>query len=208
MFKKVLIANRGAIAVRIIRTLQAMGIKSVAVYAEADHDSLHVQYADEAWALGEGSAAETYLNQARLLDIMMQSGAEAVHPGYGFLSENTDFARRCEALGLVFLGPTPEQMDAFGLKHRARDLAIQNQVPLLPGSVLLDSLETALGVAERIGYPLMLKSTAGGGGIGMQRCDNASELSTAFESVRRLGANNFANNGVFLEKFITQSRHI
>ena len=208
MFKKVLIANRGAIAVRIIRTLQAMGIKSVAVYAEADRDSLHVQYADEAWALGEGSAAEPYLNQARLLDIMMQRGAEAVHPGYGFLSENTDFARRCEALGLVFLGPTPEQMDAFGLKHRARDLAIQNQVPLLPGSDLLDSLETALGVAERIGYPLMLKSTAGGGGIGMQRCDNASELSTAFESVRRLGANNFANNGVFLEKFITQARHI
>ena len=208
MFKKVLIANRGAIAVRIIRTLQAVGIKSVAVYAEADRDSLHVQYADEAWALGEGSAAKTYLNQARLLDIMMQSGAEAVHPGYGFLSENTDFARRCEALGLVFLGPTPEQMDAFGLKHRARDLAIQNQVPLLPGSDLLDSLETALQIAERIGYPLMLKSTAGGGGIGMQRCDNASELSTAFESVRRLGANNFANNGVFLEKFITQARHI
>jgi urea carboxylase len=208
MFNKVLIANRGAIAVRIIRTLRALGVKAVAVYAEADRDSLHVQHADEAWSLGEGSAAETYLNQPRLLEIIAASGAQAVHPGYGFLSENTAFAQRCEAAGIVFLGPTPAQMEAFGLKHRARELALHNQVPLLPGSDLLDSLDAALAAADSIGYPLMLKSTAGGGGIGMQRCDNAAELSAAYESVRRLGANNFANSGVFLEKFITHARHI
>ncbi len=208
MFNKVLIANRGAIAVRIIRTLHALGVKAIAVYAEADRDSLHVQHADEAWSLGDGAAAETYLNQTRLLEIMALSGAQAVHPGYGFLSENTAFAEHCAAAGVVFLGPTPAQMEAFGLKHRARELAVQNGVPLLPGSDLLDTLDAALDAATQTGYPVMLKSTAGGGGIGMQRCDTAAELSAAYESVRRLGANNFANSGVFIEKFITQARHI
>ena len=208
MFTKVLIANRGAIAVRIIRTLRQLGVQAIAAYAEADRDSLHVRLADAAYSLGEGAAADTYLNQARLLQIIADSGAQAVHPGYGFLSENPEFARRCEAAGVVFLGPTPAQMEAFGLKHCARDLALQNQVPLLPGSDLLETLEQALDNAATVGYPVMLKSTAGGGGIGMQRCDNAEELSAAYESVRRLGANNFANSGVFIEKFITQARHI
>jgi urea carboxylase len=208
MFNKVLIANRGAIAVRIIRTLHFMGIQAVSVYAEADRDSLHVSLADEAYLLGEGAAAETYLNQSRLMEIVKESGAQAIHPGYGFLSENPNFVNRCEAAGVVFLGPTPAQMEAFGLKHRAREIALDNEVPLLPGSDLLNSLDEALKAAETVGYPVMLKSTAGGGGIGMQRCDDAQALSDAYESVRRLSENNFSNSNVFIEKFITQARHI
>lgn len=208
MFKKILIANRGAIATRIIRTLHQMGIQAVAIYAEADRDSLHVSSADEAFSLGEGRAADTYLNQQRILEIARETGAKAIHPGYGFLSENPDFARLCEANDVVFLGPTPEQMEAFGLKHSARALAQQNNVPLLPGSDLLEDIEQAITTAQNIGYPVMLKSTAGGGGIGMSRCDNEAELKNAFNSVKRLGANNFSNDGVFIEKFITQARHI
>ncbi|MBB5321718.1 urea carboxylase [Marinobacter oulmenensis] len=205
---KVLIANRGAIACRITRTLKAMGIASVAVYADADFDSLHVRQADEAWSLGEGNAAATYLNQERLFEVIRQSGAQAVHPGYGFLSENPDFARRCEAEGIIFLGPTPEQMEQFGLKHTARALAEQAGVPLLPGTELLTSLDEAVEAARAIGYPVMLKSTAGGGGIGMSRCYSEDELRWSFESVQRLGQNNFSNSGVFLEKFVEHARHI
>ncbi len=207
-FDKVLIANRGAIACRIIRTLRAMGIQSVAVYAEADADSLHVRQADEAWSLGAGSAAETYLDQDKLFHIMAESGAKAVHPGYGFLSENAGFARRCEAEGIVFLGPTPEQMEQFGLKHTARALAEAAGVPLLPGTGLLTGLDQARAEAARIGYPVMLKSTAGGGGIGMSRCYSDDDLSKSFESVQRLSQNNFSNSGVFLEKFVERARHI
>ncbi|MFW5823464.1 MAG: urea carboxylase [Marinobacter sp.] len=206
--KKVLIANRGAIACRVIRTLREMGIPAVAVYAEADADSLHVRQADEAYSLGEGSAAGTYLDQDRLFDIIRQSGAQAVHPGYGFLSENADFARRCEAESVVFLGPTPEQMEQFGLKHTARALAEKAGVPLLPGSGLLHSLDEALAEAERIGYPVMLKSTAGGGGIGMSRNYGPQDLKDSFDSVQRLSRNNFSNSGVFLEKFVEHARHI
>ncbi len=207
-FDKVLIANRGAIACRIIRTLKAMGIGSVAVYAEADADSLHVRQADEAWPLGEGPAAATYLDQDKLFDIIRKSGAGAIHPGYGFLSENADFARRCDAEDVVFLGPTPEQMEAFGLKHTARALAEQAGVPMLPGTGLLTGLDAALTEADNIGYPVMLKSTAGGGGIGMSLCHNPADLEKSFESVRRLSQNNFSNSGVFLEKFVEHARHI
>jgi urea carboxylase len=208
MFAKVLIANRGAIACRMIRTLQAMGVGAVAVYSEADVDSLHVSAADEAHSLGPGPASQTYLDQDKLLHIARTSGAQAIHPGYGFLSENPDFARRCEAEGLVFLGPTPEQMTAFGLKHQARALAEAAQVPLLPGSGLLADVAEALQEAARIGYPVMLKSTAGGGGIGMQRCFSPDELESAFASVKRLSENNFSNGGLFVEKFIANARHI
>ena len=208
MFSKVLIANRGAIATRVIRTLRAMGIKSVAVYAQADADSLHVQLADEAYSLGEGNAAATYLDTEKLFAIIAQSGAQAVHPGYGFLSENTAFSELCAQRGVVFLGPTPQQIRQFGLKHEARALARQHGVPLVPGSELLGDIDAALSEAQRIGYPVMLKSTAGGGGIGMQRCDDAVQLHKAFESVQRLSANNFGNSGVFLEKFIVYARHI
>jgi len=208
MFSKVLIANRGAIATRIIRTLRRLGIASVAVYADADIDSLHVAQADEAWPLGVGRAADTYLDQDKLFAIARRTGAQAIHPGYGFLSENPAFASRCAAEGVVFIGPTPEQMQAFGLKHRARELARASDVPLLPGTDLIDTPDEAIAAAREIGYPVMLKSTAGGGGIGMQLCADEDELARAFDSVRRLSASNFANSGVFLEKFIERARHI
>ncbi|MCV2403420.1 urea carboxylase [Marinomonas sp. C2222] len=207
-FQKVLIANRGAIATRIIRTLKKMHIGSVAVYAESDAKSLHVKQADEAFPLGEGSASETYLDMEKILKIAKQSGANAIHPGYGFLSENATFVRRCEEEGIAFIGPTAEQMLEFGLKHRARELAEQAKVPLLPGSDLLQDLSSACETANTIGYPVMLKSTAGGGGIGMQLCHSEQELKEGFDSVKRLGANNFADDGVFLEKFIARARHI
>ncbi|MCY0966787.1 urea carboxylase [Parathalassolituus penaei] len=213
MIGKVLIANRGAIATRIIRTLNQMGIASVAIYADCDADSLHVRLADEAVCLNpdtpeQNQAAYTYLNVERILQIARETGAHAIHPGYGFLSENADFVARCEAEGLQFIGPTPEQITTFGLKHQARELALNSQVPLLPGSDLLTDLAAAKAEAARIGYPVMLKSTAGGGGIGMSLCHNDTELDNAFASVKRLGANNFANDGVFLEKFIARARHI
>ena len=208
MFNKVLIANRGAIATRITRTLQKLGITAVAVYAEADRDSLHVMQADEAHSLGEGSAQDTYLNQDALFSLMEARGIDAVHPGYGFLSENPDFVKGCEARGIAFIGPTPEQMNTFGLKHTARALAEKTGVPLLPGTDLLDDKSAALKAAEKIGYPVMLKSTAGGGGIGMQICDDADSLDKAWDTVRRLSANNFSNDGVFIEKYIARARHI
>lgn len=208
MFTKVLIANRGAIACRIIRTLNAMNIKSVAIYSEADADSLHVTQASEAISLGEGGAKQTYLDIDKVIAIAKQTGAQAIHPGYGFLSENVEFVTACEENDLVFLGPTSEQMLQFGLKHRAREIAEQAKVPLLPGSDLLVDIDDALTKAEQIGYPVMLKSTAGGGGIGMQRCDSADELSQAYDSVKRLSGNNFNNSELFLEKFIVKARHI
>ncbi|WP_290526162.1 urea carboxylase [Alcanivorax sp.] len=208
MFNKVLIANRGAIATRVTRTLKALGVKAVAVFAEADRDSLHVSQADEAYCLGEGNARETYLNQEKLFALMEQHGVDAVHPGYGFLSENPDFVKGCEARGIAFIGPTPEQMDTFGLKHTARTLAQKTGVPLLPGTDLLIDKNAALKAAEEIGYPVMLKSTAGGGGIGMQICESADSLDKAWDSVRRLSANNFSNDGVFIEKYIARARHI
>src|SRR5579862_5280474 len=170
MFKKVLIANRGAIACRIVRTLKKLGVGSVAVYSDADANSLHVMQADEAVGIGGSTAAESYLDFQKIFTAARQTGAEAIHPGYGFLSENADFAAACAREGLVFIGPTPQQMRDFGLKHTARALARKNGVPMLPGSDLLESLEQAKAEAARIGYPVMLKSTAGGGGIGMQVC--------------------------------------
>ena len=208
MFTKVLIANRGAIATRIIRTLKQMGCQSVAIFNEADADSLHVQHADESYSLGEGRAADTYLNQDKIFEIIKRTGVEAVHPGYGFLSENPNFVKRCEANGIAFIGPTTEQMLSFGLKHTARQLAEDNNIPLLPGTGLLETKADALAEAENIGFPLMLKSTAGGGGIGMQLCWSMDELEQAYDSVRRLSENNFSNSGVFIEKFIEYARHI
>jgi len=168
MFTKVLIANRGAIACRIVRTLDRLGVGSVAVYSEADRDSLHVDAATEAVLIGPPQAAQSYLDAAKILEVALSTGAQAIHPGYGFLSENAAFAESCEALGIAFLGPTPEQMRVFGLKHTARAKAMECGVPLLPGTGILSGLDKALEAADRIGYPVMLKSTAGGGGIGMR----------------------------------------
>jgi urea carboxylase len=208
MFNKVLIANRGVIACRIIRTLKKMGIKSVAVYSEADARSLHVQLADEAVCIGAAAAAESYLRSDTILQVAQATGAQAIHPGYGFLSENAAFAKQCAAAGVVFIGPTPEQMRRFGLKHTARDIAQQNGVPLLPGSGLLADAGHAHAEAARIGYPVMLKSTAGGGGIGMRLCWSADELDEAYKSVDRLARANFKDAGIYLEKYVEHARHI
>ncbi|MEX6664463.1 urea carboxylase [Pseudomonas sp. W2-17] len=208
MFDKLLIANRGAIACRILRTLRDLQVGGVAVYAEADAASLHILQADEAHSLGEGGAAGTYLAVDKILAIAQATGAKAIHPGYGFLSENAAFAQACEDGGIAFVGPTPEHLRVFGLKHTARALAKQHDVPMLEGTELLDSIEAALSAAETIGYPVMLKSTAGGGGIGMRVCRSASELSESFEAVKRLGQNNFSDAGVFIEKYIQRARHL
>ncbi len=208
MFDTLLIANRGAIACRILRTLRALHVKGVAVYSEADAASLHLLQADQTHSLGEGGAAGTYLAVDKILAIAKASGAQAIHPGYGFLSENAAFAQRCEDAGIAFVGPTPEQLRVFGLKHTARALAKQHGVPMLEGTELLDNLDTALSAAQIIGYPVMLKSTAGGGGIGMRVCRSAAELSESFEAVKRLGQNNFSDAGVFIEKYIQRARHL
>lgn len=208
MFKKVLIANRGAIACRIIRTLDRMGIASVAVYSDADRHSMHVAQAREAVAIGPAAAAQSYLKIEAILDAAKQTGAEAIHPGYGFLSENPDFAEACANAGIAFIGPTPDQMRAFGLKHRARELALAAGVPLAPGSGLIADLASAEAEASRIGYPVMLKSTAGGGGIGLQLVASAAELAPLYERVERLARNNFKDPGLFLEKYVARGRHI
>ncbi|MBS0002700.1 MAG: 5-oxoprolinase/urea amidolyase family protein, partial [Thioalkalivibrio sp.] len=208
MFEKVLIANRGAIACRIIRTLKRMGVGAVAVYSEADRHSLHVREADEAVLIGPPSAGHSYLDGERILRAARDTGAGAIHPGYGFLSENAGFAEACEAAGIAFAGPTAEQIRDFGLKHRARALARAAGLPMLPGTGLLEGPEPALMEARRIGFPVMLKSTAGGGGIGMQLCHDEAGLREAWDSVKRLAQNNFADTGVFLEKYVEQARHI
>jgi urea carboxylase len=208
MFDTVLIANRGAIACRVIHSLKALGLRSVAVYSEADADSLHVAMADVSVCIGPAPAAQSYLDPQSILDAARSTGAGAIHPGYGFLSENPDFAQACEDAGMAFIGPTPAQMRAFGLKHTARALAQAQGVPLLPGSGLLHDLAQAQREAQHIGYPVMLKSTAGGGGIGMRLIRNDAEMAPAFEAVQRLAQANFKDAGLFLEKFVERARHI
>jgi len=205
---KVLIANRGEIAVRICRTLKDMGIASVAVYSDADRNSQHVSAADEAVALGGQTAAESYLRSELILQAAKDTGAQGIIPGYGFLSENADFAEACAEAGIQFIGPTPDQLRRFGLKHEARALAEAAGVPLAPGTGLLQSLDDAKSAAAEIGYPIMLKSTAGGGGIGLSRCDDEQALVDAFESVKRMGENFFSDSGVFIERFVARARHV
>lgn len=208
MFQSVLIANRGEIACRIIRTLRELGIQSVSVYAESDAQSLHVKQADLAVSLGEGNVSQTYLDAEKIIATAKKYQCDAIIPGYGFLSENADFACSCEAQGIVFVGPTPEQMHQFGLKHSSRELCEKAGVPTTPGTGLLQNLEDALQAADTLGYPVMLKSTAGGGGIGLQRCDDEATLTDVFETTRRLGENYFKDAGVFLERFVANARHI
>jgi urea carboxylase len=208
LFAKVLVANRGEIACRIFRTLGRMGIPSVAVVSEADRESLHGELADESVEIGPGPAAQSYLNIDALVAACRRAGATAVHPGYGFLSENAEFARRLEAEGIRFIGPSPQSLETFGLKHRAREAAVRARVPLLPGTGLLGTLAEAQDQAETLGWPVILKSTGGGGGIGMRICRTPGDLDDAFESVRSLAGRNFRDSGVYLERYVERARHV
>ncbi|EKM99814.1 5-oxoprolinase/urea amidolyase family protein [Acidocella sp. MX-AZ02] len=208
MFSKILIANRGEILGRVCRTLKQMGIASVAVYSDADQFAPPVRAADEAVHIGPAPAAQSYLDIDAILEACQRSGAQAVHPGYGFLSERVEFAERLEAAGIRFIGPRPAHLRDFGLKHTARALAKAAGVPMLPGTGVLTSREEALAEAARITYPVMLKSSAGGGGIGMVLCEDAAELATRYDSIARLAANNFGNAALFLEKYVARARHV
>jgi urea carboxylase len=207
-FDTVLIANRGAIATRIIRSLRKLGLRSVAVYSEADEASLHVSEADEAVCIGPARAADSYLNIPAILEAARSTGAGAIHPGYGFLAENVEFAEACAAAGIVFIGPTPDNIRTFGLKHSARALAAAHGVPLAPGTDLLTDENEAAAAAREIGFPVILKATAGGGGIGMRICEDEGAVREGFAAVARLGQSNFGDAGIFLERYIRQARHI
>lgn len=208
MFRKVLIANRGAIACRIERTLRSMSVASVAVFSEADRDAKHVIEADEAILLGPAPPAESYLSIERVLAAAERAGAEAIHPGYGFLSENVEFARECSRRGIAFIGPRVEHIEAFALKHKARAIAEQCGVPMLPGTGVLSDADEAVARAAEIGYPVILKSSAGGGGIGMRVCETEDQLSDAFESVVRLSRSSFRDGSVYLERYVQRAKHV
>ncbi len=208
MFSKVLIANRGDIAGRVGKTLRRMGIASVAIYSDADRFTRPVLDADEAVRVGPASATESYLNIDAIVAACLETGAQAVHPGYGFLSENRHFAGKLAEHGIAFIGPRPEHLEAFGLKHKAREIAQLSHVPLLPGSGLLQTVDEAMAEAGRIGFPLMLKSTAGGGGIGMHLCHDAGTLRERFEAVQRTALASFGDARVYLERFVAEARHI
>jgi urea carboxylase len=208
MLRKVLVANRGEIACRILKTLRKMGIASVAVHSETDAFARHVREADEAVCVGGPRPSDSYLRADRILEAARETGADAIHPGYGFLSERASFADACEKVGIRFVGPTAEQIREFGLKHRAREIAEAHGVPLLPGTPLLANAAVAVDSATAIGYPVILKSTAGGGGIGLRVCRSPAELADAFESVERLGRANFGESGAYLEKFVERARHV
>ncbi|WP_373541180.1 urea carboxylase [Chamaesiphon sp.] len=208
MLDRILIANRGEIACRIIRTLDRLNIQSIAVYSEIDRHAPHVNMATESFYIGKATAAESYLQADRILQIAQENRVQAIHPGYGFLSENANFATACEAAQINFIGPTPAQLQQFGLKHTARSIAADNGIPMLTGSELLESLAQAETIASQIGYPVMLKSTAGGGGIGMEICRDSSSLLAAFDRVDRLSNQNFSQGGIFLERYLSRARHI
>ena len=209
MFKKILIANRGEIAVRVLRACHEMEIAAVVVYSDVDRTALHVRKADEAYPLGAAAASESYLNIGKILDVARRSGAEAIHPGYGFLSENAKFAQACADAGVKFIGPTPAAMDAMGSKTRARQAMEKAGVPLVPGTSRgVESAEHAEQVANRIGYPVMLKAAAGGGGKGMRLVHDPAQLKSALEAARSEAERSFGDSEVYIEKAILNPRHI
>ena len=209
MFRKILIANRGEIAVRVMRTCRELGIGTVGVYSEVDRKSLHVRYADEAFCIGPAPSTESYLHIERLLAAAKRSGAEAIHPGYGFLAENPEFARACADAGVVFIGPPVSAMELMGSKTSARRVLIQAGLPVVPGTDHhLESLEETQRVAEGIGYPVMLKASAGGGGKGLRLVRSAAELESAYHTARSEAQNAFGDPAVYLEKYLDRPRHI
>ena len=209
MFSKVLVANRGEIAVRVMRSLSELGIASVAVHSEPDADALHVRRADEAHLLGPGPALESYLNVDRLMEVVERSGAEAVHPGYGFLAENANFARRLEAAGVVFIGPPADAIDAMGSKTRARDLMSRAGVPIVPGTTApVETLQAARAAAEAVGYPIAVKAAGGGGGKGFRVAQGADDLEAAFDGAAREGEKFFGDATVYLERYLPDPRHV
>lgn len=209
MFKKVLIANRGEIAVRIIRACRELGIATVAVYSQADEQALHVKLADEAYCIGPAAAKQSYLNIANLLVVADAAQADAIHPGYGFLAENAEFAEACIACGITFIGPSPEAIRKMGAKAAARDTMKQAGVPIIPGTEgIIEDIETAVAVAENIGYPVIVKATAGGGGKGMRVAADAADLEQAIRQAQKEVAVIFGDPGVYLEKYLEEPRHI
>lgn len=208
MFSKILVANRGEVAVRIIRACKEMGIRTVAVYSEADRDSLPVALADERICIGGNAAADSYLNQKNIISAALAAGAEAIHAGYGFLSENASFAKRCEENGIVFIGPKSEVISAMGDKDASRQLMQQVGVPVVPGTEILQDAAEAKRLAKDIGYPLLVKATAGGGGKGIRVVEQEEELEEAFLTASREAESAFGNGDVFLEKYLTHVRHV
>lgn len=209
MFAKVLVANRGEIAVRIIRSLKELGIKSVAIYSTADRESLHVQLADEAVCVGTARPQDSYLNMQNILAAAIGTGAEAIHPGFGFLSENSRFVEMCEACGVTFIGPKSQTIDLMGNKANARMQMQANDVPVIPGSEgFIADVQEAQTVAQKVGFPVLLKAAAGGGGKGIRRVNNAQELGQAFEEARREAQNAFGDNRMYLEKIMENVKHI
>src|SRR5690606_585178 len=209
MFQKILIANRGEIALRVIRTCKEMGIKTVAVYSTADRDSLHVRFADEAVCIGPPQSSQSYLDIVKIISACEITNADAVHPGYGFLSENAHFSKVCQENGIKFIGASPEMIDAMGDKASAKATMLKAGVPCIPGSVgLLKDLADAKSTAKKVVYPIMLKATAGGGGKGMRVVWNEEQLEDAWNSARQEAKAAFGNDGMYMEKFIEEPRHI
>lgn len=209
MFQKLLIANRGEIAARIIRTCKKLGIQTVAVYSEADQEAPHVKMADESYCIGKPRVHESYLQIDKIVDVAKESGAEAIHPGYGLLSENTEFAKKCEEAQITFIGPSPDVISKMGSKIEARKTMMEAGVPVVPGTErALENIGEAIETAGKMGYPVMLKASAGGGGIGMQVVHNEDELIRAFEGNQKRAQLFFGNGEMYIEKFIENPRHI
>ncbi len=209
MFKKILIANRGEIALRVIRTCREMGIKTVAVYSTADKDSLHVKFADEAVCIGKPPSSESYLNIPHIMAAAEITNADAIHPGYGFLAENAKFSQICQDHGIKFIGPTPEMISKMGDKISAKETMIKAGVPVVPGGQgLLESVSEAISLAKDVGYPVILKATAGGGGKGMRVVWEDSEMEKAYTNAKTEAAASFKNDGIYMEKFVEEPRHI
>ncbi|MFB4162841.1 acetyl-CoA carboxylase biotin carboxylase subunit [Alteribacillus sp. JSM 102045] len=209
MFKRILIANRGEIAVRIIRACRELGIETVAVHSEADREALHVLMADEAYCVGPNSSAESYLKKTNLISTALKTGADAVHPGYGFLAENAEFAEICADHDLIFIGPSPEAINKMGAKAVARDTMEAAGVPIVPGTDgIIENEEEAVKTAEEIGYPVIVKATAGGGGKGMRVAQNPDDLKTAINMAQQEAATAFGDAGVYMEKFVEEPRHV